>query len=217
MNAEREKYFLDRLARGVVEFDEDNVRITVQEGLAEGLDPQKAIFEGLLVGMQKVGELYEKLEYFVPELLMCSDALNVGLDILKPLIKSGEMATRGKILLGVVQGDVHDIGKNIVKMMLETAGFEVHDLGHDVASEQFIEEQLRTDSDIVAISAMMTTTMMQMKWIIKELRDKAPQAKVLIGGAPVTEAIAKLFGADGYGKDASHALKEASRLMSLNN
>ena len=166
--------------------------------------------------MQKVGELYE-IGVLCAELLMCSDALNVGLDILKPLIKPGEVAIRGKVLLGVVQGDVHDIGKNIVKMMLETGGFEVCDLGHDVPSDRFVEEQLRTGSDIVAISAMMTTTMMQMKGIIKELRNAAPQAKVLIGGAPVTEAIAKLFGADGYGKDASHALKEAIRLMSLNN
>lgn len=213
LTPEREKELLHLLAQGVVNFDDDAVKETVEACLAEGLDPHKAVFEGLIVGMQEVGRLYEQQEYFVPELLMCSDALYAGLDVFNPLMSSGKSSVRGKVLLGVVQGDVHDIGKNIVKIMLEAGGFQVYDLGRDVPSEKFVEELIRTDADVVAISAMMTTTMLQMKNIIREIKEKNPKARVIIGGAPVSEEIAALFGADGYGKDANHALKEVIRMV----
>lgn len=214
MDPKREKELLDKLAQGVVDMDDDGVRTTSSEAVAEGLNPQKAIFEGLLVGMQEVGDLYEKQEYFVPELLMCSDALYAGLDIFQPLMANDETEARATILMGVVEGDVHDIGKNIVKIMFEASGFRVCDLGKDVPLEKFVQEMSRTNADIVAISAMMTTTMMQMKNIIKAVKAQNPDVKVIIGGAPVTEDIVKLFGADGYGKDASHALKEVMKLVS---
>ncbi|MCL6447876.1 MAG: corrinoid protein [Armatimonadetes bacterium] len=214
MTPERENELLEKLAQAVVNFDEEGVKVIAQEALAEGLDPNKAVFEGLVKGMQEVGRLYEEQEYFVPELLMCADALYAGLDIFKPLMKADRTSVRGQVVMGVVQGDVHDIGKNLVKVMFEAAGFQVYDLGRDVPLEKFVEEQLRTDSEIVALSAMMTTTMVGMKDVIKAIKEKNPRAKIMIGGAPVTEDIAAKFGADGYAKDASNALKDAINMIS---
>jgi len=142
---EKELELLAQLKDGVVNFDEDAVRDTANEVVAIGMDAEKAVFEGLVPGMEEVGRLYEEQEYFVPEMLMCADALYAGLDILKPQMKKRDGAVRGTVVMGVVQGDVHDIGKNIVKMMFDVAGFEVHDLGRDVPLERFVEEQLRTE------------------------------------------------------------------------
>ncbi|MEW6274733.1 MAG: corrinoid protein [Bacillota bacterium] len=214
MGMEKEQELLERLAQGVVNYDEEAVKAAAHEWLAAGLDANKAVFDGLVKGMQECGRLYEEQEYFVPELLMCADALYAGLDILRPHMKSDDTGVRGQVVMGVVQGDVHDIGKNLVKVMFEAAGFIVHDLGRDVPLEQFVEEQLRTDSEIVALSAMMTTTMVGMKNIIKAIKEKNPKAKIMIGGAPVTEDIAAKFGADGYAKDASNALRDAINMIS---
>jgi corrinoid protein of di/trimethylamine methyltransferase len=180
--------------------------------IIEGVDPYRAVFEGMLDGMNEVGRLYEEQEYFVPEMLMCADALYAGLDILKPHLPQNN-GKRGTVVMGVVQGDVHDIGKNIVKMMFDAAGFEVHDLGRDVPLEKFVEEQLNTNSDLVCLSAMMTTTMSGMKEIIEAIKAKNPRCKIMIGGAPVSEAIADKWGADGYAKDANNALKDALRMI----
>lgn len=217
MTPEREKEILKALADGVVNYDEEGIISTVNSALAEGINPHRAVFDGLVVGMQEVGRLYEEQEYFVPELLMCADAMYAGLGILRPLLKQGDggqTAARGQVVMGVVQGDVHDIGKNIVKMMFDAAGFTVYDLGRDVPLEAFVEEQLKTDSEIVALSAMMTTTMVGMKEIIKRIKEKNPKAKIMIGGAPVTEEIAARWGADGYAKDANNALKDAINMIS---
>jgi len=214
LTPEREQELLKKLADGVVNYDEEGVVETVNIALAEGINPQKAVFDGLVVGMQECGRLYEEQEYFVPELLMCADAMYGGLNILRPLLKAGESKVRGQVVMGVVQGDVHDIGKNIVKMMFDAAGFTVHDLGRDVPLEDFVEEQLKTESEIVALSAMMTTTMIGMREIIKKIKEKNPMAKIMIGGAPVTEEIAAKWGADGYAKDANNALKDAINMIS---
>jgi len=211
---EKELELLAQLKDGVVNFDEDAVRDTANEVVAIGMDAEKAVFEGLVPGMEEVGRLYEEQEYFVPEMLMCADALYAGLDILKPQMKKRDGAVRGTVVMGVVQGDVHDIGKNIVKMMFDVAGFEVHDLGRDVPLERFVEEQLRTDSDLVCLSAMMTTTMVGMQEVIHKIKLKNPKAKIMIGGAPVNEDIASKWGADGYAKDANNALKDAINMIS---
>lgn len=215
MTPEREKEILERLAEAVLNYDEDAVRQLAQEALDEGMDANKAVFDGMVEGMKKAGDLYEQQEYFVPELLMCADAMYAGLEILRPHMqaKKDDNKVKGQVVMGVVQGDVHDIGKNLVKIMFEAAGFEVHDLGKDVPLEKFVEEQLKTDSEIVALSAMMTTTMVGMKDIIKAIKEKNPKAKIMIGGAPVTDEIADRFGADGYAKDASNALKEAINMI----
>ena len=169
--------------------------------------------DGLAVGMEKVGDLYDQHEYFVPELLMSGDALYAGLDVLKPHIKKESVKNMGQVVIGTVQGDVHDIGKNIIKLMFEVGGFEVHDLGRDVPLEKFVEEQMRTDSEIVAMSAMMTTTMVGMKKVIEMIKEKNPNVAIMLGGAPVTQDVADLWGADGYAEKAGNAVQEAIRMI----
>lgn len=210
---EKEEVF-KKLREGVIKFEKEQVVEAAKKALEIGIPPLEAILDGMAVGMETVGELYEKKEYFVPELLMCSEALYAGLDILRPHIKAEDVKVRGSIVLGVVEGDVHDIGKNIIKMMFDISGFTVHDLGRDVPLEKFVEKQLETGSDIVALSAMMTTTMGQMPKVIKMIRDKNPNCKILVGGAPITSDIAKDYGADAYGKDASDSIQQAIKLMS---
>ncbi len=205
---------LNKLKEGVVNMDEEAVRAASTEVLECGLDAYDAIMNGLAVGMEKVGELYDKQEYFVPEMLLAADALYVGLDILRPHIKKdGSSAIKGQVVIGTVQGDVHDIGKNLVKLMFEIGGFTVHDLGRDVPMEKFVEEQIKTDADIVAISAMMTTTMMGMKKAVEMIKAKNPNVAIMLGGAPLTKDIANLFGADGYADSAGNALQEAIKMI----
>jgi corrinoid protein of di/trimethylamine methyltransferase len=204
------------LSDAVVDMDEDKAKETSQRVLDEGLNAYDAIMNGLAAGMVIVGDLYDKHEYFVPELLMCADALYAGLDILKPHIKPEDIGegAKGQVVIGTVQGDVHDIGKNIIKMMFEVAGFTVHDLGRDVPLEKFVEEQMRTDSDIVALSAMMTTTMMGMKKVVQMIKEKNPNVAIMLGGAPVTKDVTELFGADGYAESAGNAVQEAIKMIS---
>ncbi len=210
----KRREIFEGLRDGVVAYDPEKVQKYAKELLQNGMDPQEGIFEGLAVGMEKVGELFEKNEYFVPEVLMCAEALYAGLGILKPHVKLDESRRiRGEVVIGTVEGDVHDIGKNIVKMMFEIAGFTVHDLGKDVPLDKFVEEQIKTHSDIVCLSAMMTTTMAGMKKAIEKLRAKNPNVKIMIGGAPVTEKIAQMWGADAYAPDASNALREAIKMV----
>lgn len=212
MSNERE--ILDRLRDGVIEYDDDAVIEAANAALEAGMDAEKAIFDGLVCGIEEVGRLYELEEIFVPEMLLAADAMYAGLNILKPHMKKREGGLKGQVVMGVVQGDVHDIGKNIVKMMFDVAGFEVHDLGRDVPLEKFVEEQLKTDSDLVCLSAMMTTTMVGMKDIIAKIKEKNPKVKIMIGGAPVNEELAGKWGADGYAKDANNALKDAINMVS---
>jgi len=207
---------LKQLSDSVVNFEEDKVVEAAKKVVEEGFNAYDAIMNGLAAGMVIVGELYDKHEYFVPELLMCADALYAGLDILKPHIKPEDLgeSVKGQVVIGTVQGDVHDIGKNIIKMMFEVAGFTVHDLGRDVPLEKFVEEQMRTDSDIVALSAMMTTTMMGMKKVVEMIKERNPNVAIMLGGAPVTKDVTELFGADGYAKSAGNAVQEAIKMIS---
>ncbi|MGD8563905.1 MAG: cobalamin-dependent protein [Desulfarculaceae bacterium] len=211
----REKELLTELHEGVVDMDEERVEAAAKEVVEKGFNAYNAVMNGLAAGMQEVGDLYDQQEYFVPELLMCADALYAGLDILKPHINAEDLGSsaKGQVVIGTVQGDVHDIGKNIIKMMFEVAGFQVHDLGRDVPLEKFVEEQLRTDSEIVALSAMMTTTMMGMKKVIQMIKDKNPNVAIMLGGAPVTTDVADLFGADGYAESAGNAVQEAIKMI----
>jgi corrinoid protein of di/trimethylamine methyltransferase len=214
---ERTKEILKQLHQAVVQFDEDKAGEWAKTALNEGIDPFIAIMDGLADGMIEVGELYNKKEYFVPELLMCADALYVGLDILRPAVETSgrEAKAKGSIVLGVVEGDVHDIGKNLVKMMFDVAGWNVYDLGKDVPLDKFVEEQIRTDSDVVGISAMMTTSMLAMPVVIQKLREKNPNVRILLGGAPINPDIADKYGADGYAKSASTAVDEAIKLIEM--
>lgn len=211
---EKKKELLEKLRNAVIQYDEDTAKEASQEVLDVGMDANEAIFNGLVSGMEEVGRLFEAQEYFVPELLMCADALYAGLDILKPHVVQLDLGVKGSVVIGTVEGDVHDIGKNIVKMMFDVAGFNVYDLGRDVPLDKFVEEQVRTDSDLVCLSAMMTTTMTGMKKVIDNLRAKNPNVKIMIGGAPVSADIAEKWGADGYAKDANNALKDAINMIS---
>ncbi len=214
MEPERKEEILKKLAEAVVEFDEDMAKEFAQIAVDEGLNAFEAIMHGMAAGMETVGDLYDQQEYFVPELLMAADALYAGLDILKPHIKEEDVTNMGQVVIGTVQGDVHDIGKNIIKLMFEVGGFEVHDLGRDVPLEKFVEEQLKTDAEIVAMSAMMTTTMTGMKKVIEMIKEKNPNVAIMLGGAPVTQDVATIFGADGYAESAGNAVQEAIKMIS---
>ena len=204
---------LEKLKTGVVEFQEDDVREAAQQALDDGYDALEMVMDGLAAGMGIVGDLYDSHEYFVPEVLMCADALYAGLDILRPHIGEQEDGVNAQVVIGSVQGDVHDIGKNLVKMMFDVAGWKVHDLGRDVPLEKFVEEQLNTDSEVVAMSAMMTTTMLGMKKVIQMIKEKNPNVGIMLGGAPVTQDVANLFGADGYAESAGNAVSEGIKMI----
>ena len=212
---EKKTELLEKLKKAVIAYDEDTVKEAAQEVLAVGMNANDAIFNGLVAGMVEVGKMFEAQEYFVPELLMCADALYAGLDILKPHVQQMDLGVRGSVVIGTVEGDVHDIGKNIVKMMFDVAGFQVYDLGRDVPLDKFLEEQIRTDSDLVCLSAMMTTSMVGMPKVIEKIKAKNPNCMIMIGGAPTSKDLADKWGADGYAEDASNALKEAIKMVAF--
>jgi 5-methyltetrahydrofolate--homocysteine methyltransferase len=199
----------------LLEGNEETVPHLVQKALNQGLSPKDILDKGLLAGMDEVGARFERCEMFVPAILMSAKAMQDGLDVLRPhLVKEGVKPV-GKIVLGTVKGDIHDIGKNLVGMMCEGAGFEVVNLGFDVGPEKFIEAIKAHQPDIVGMSAMLTTTMLAMGFTIKamqeaNLRDKV---RVMIGGAPVDAEIAERIGADGYGYNAPAAVKLAKQLV----
>ena len=214
VSEEKRSELLKKIHDSVVEFEEETTVQLCNEALNEGIDPYNAIMEGLAAGIETVGGLYEQKEYFVPELLLCSDAMYAGLDVLRPHVKVGKSvkAVR-KIIMGVIEGDIHDIGKTLVKTMFEAAGWEIYDLGKDVKLEKFVEELERTQADVVALSALMTTSMLAMPKVIDMLKAKVPEVIIMVGGAPLSSEIAKQYGADGYAKDAIAAVQEADRLF----
>lgn len=205
---------LEILKDGVINYKEEEVKEASQTALDDGHTAIEMIMDGLAAGMEVVGDLYEKQEYFVPEVLMCADALYAGLEILRPHVPKQEGGSVSQVVIGSIQGDVHDIGKNLVKMMFDVSGWEVYDLGRDVPLEKFVEEQLRTDAQVVAMSAMMTTTMLGMKKVIKMIKEKNPNVAIMLGGAPVTKDVANLFGADGYAESAGNAVAEGIKMIS---
>jgi corrinoid protein of di/trimethylamine methyltransferase len=187
----------------------------VQQALEEGFAPQQILNEGLLPGMDVVGQKFKNNEVFVPEVLVAARAMNAGAEILKPLLAEAGVGTPGKMVLGTVKGDLHDIGKNLVKMMVEGKGIEVIDLGVDVSAEAFVEAAKEHNADIIGCSALLTTTMPVMAEVVKAveaagLKDKV---KVMIGGAPVTEEFCKSVGADYYTSDAASAAEAAAALF----
>ena len=194
---------------------EQAVDVTNQ-AIADGVEPQAIINGYMIKAMEEVGQRFQRGEAFVPNLLMAARAMKGSLDILKPLMKGDASNTLGKVVIGTVKGDLHDIGKNLVASMLEGCGFEVMNLGVDVPSEKFIAAIKENNADILCLSALLTTTMNYMKDVIEALkadglRDKV---KVMVGGAPVTALFAEQVGADGYSEDASEAVALARRLVS---
>ncbi|GAP08417.1 MAG TPA: cobalamin-binding protein [Anaerolinea thermolimosa] len=200
----------------IVEGDNNGVQEHVRAALESGMDAGTILNEGLIAGMAEVGRLFEEGEYFVPEMLISARAMKSAMAILKPHLTSEQVGFAGRVAIGTVKGDLHDIGKNLVGLMLEGAGFQVIDLGSDVAPEKFVEAAKNNDVDIVAMSALLTTTMVNMKSTIAALEEAGvrEKVKVMIGGAPVTEAYARQIGADGYAPDASRAVALAKSLLS---
>jgi len=204
----------EQIAECVVEGQTKKVISLVEQAISEGISPKEIINEGLLAGMNEVGALFKEGELFVPEVLVSSKAMNAGMELLKPLLKQGEIERRGKVLLATVKGDLHDIGKKLVGMMLESSGYEIFDLGVDISPEQIIEAAKEQEPDIVGMSAMLTTTMMAMKETIESIKEAGlyDKVKIMVGGAPVSAKFAEEIGAN-YAGDASAAVELANKLM----
>lgn len=213
-DASQRHALLAALAEAVVSMDEDAAATLSRQALEHGIPPETAIDKGLAIGIERAGELFTMGEYFVPEIVVCADALYAGLEILRPALPKMKQS-RGRIVIGVVQGDTHDIGKNLVAMMLGAAGYEVHDLGRNVPTPEFIRQALAVDADIVALSALVTTTMQHMAPVIAQLREASTDRyrHVIVGGAPVTQAYAEKIGADGYAENAPAAVRLVRNLM----
>jgi 5-methyltetrahydrofolate--homocysteine methyltransferase len=207
------------MARALILGDRDTVAAKTREGLERALDPKDLIFRGLIPGMDVVGEKFRRNEYYVPQVLLSARAMYAGLDLLKPLITAAARPddNLGTVVIGTAQGDLHDIGKNLVAMMLEGAGFKVVNLGRDVAPEKFVAAVEEHGAHIVGISALMTTTMPAMKRTIDALvrAGLRERVKVMVGGAPVSQAFADEIGADGYAKDSTLAVAKAKHLLGL--
>jgi 5-methyltetrahydrofolate--homocysteine methyltransferase len=187
----------------------------VQVALDQGLPPAQVLNDGMIAAMEQVGKLFEEGEYFVPEMLIAARAMQAGLSVLRPHLMQTDFKSAGRVAAGTVKGDLHDIGKNLVCMLLEGAGFEVLDLGVDVAPEKYIAAVRDGKADLLALSALLTTTMPNMKSTLDALTAAGlrEQVKVMIGGAPVTQTYADQIGADGYAPDASRAVALAKSLM----
>ena len=207
------------MARALILGDKDTVARKTREGLDLSMDPKELIFRGLIPGMDVVGEKFRRNEYYVPQVLLSARAMYAGLDLLKPLITAAGGANQnlGVVVIGTAQGDLHDIGKSLVAMMLEVAGFRVHKLGRDVAPENFVAAVQGQDARIVGISALMTTTMPAMKRTIDALEKAGlrDRVKVMIGGAPVNQVYADEIGADGYARDSTLAVVRAKELLGV--
>lgn len=192
------------------------VKTLVQQAIDEGIPAQKILEEGLLAGMSVIGEKFKNNEVFVPEVLVAARAMNMGANLLKPLLAEDGVKATGKVCIGTVKGDLHDIGKNLVAMMMESAGFEVIDLGVDVPKEKFVEMvEANPDTKIVACSALLTTTMPSLKETVAAL-NAAPfraNVKVMVGGAPITQEFSDEIGADAYTEDAASAAQKAKELV----
>jgi 5-methyltetrahydrofolate--homocysteine methyltransferase len=212
---------IETISKAIIDGNAQSVRDQVQEALNSGLNPDSILTDGMISAMAEVGRLFEEGQYYVPEMLVAARAMKEGLVVLKPYLGDDSASKTGTVIIGTVKGDLHDIGKNLVAMMMEGAGFEINDLGTDVAPERFIDaiksNLAGSRQPIIAMSALLTTTMTNMQTTINGLiesgvRDKV---KVMIGGAPVTEKYAEQIGADGYAPDASRAVAIAKQLIQV--
>ena len=205
---------IKEIYNGILEGQHKAVEAKVKAALDAGVNPKTLLDEGMIAAMAEVGRLFEIGEYYVPEMLIAARAMQHGLAVLKPHLKEANVQSAGKVAIGTVKGDLHDIGKNLVAMMLEGAGFEIMDLGTDVAPDKFVGA-VQAGANLVALSALLTTTMPNMKAVIEGLKTAGlrDKAKVMIGGAPVTDSYAAQIGADGYAPDASRAVNLAKSLV----
>ncbi|MDI9430739.1 MAG: corrinoid protein [Planctomycetota bacterium] len=204
---------LKALAEAVIKGDQATAVSTTKAALSEGMAPKAILDEGLIAGMDVIGDRFKKNEVYIPEVLIAARAMKMAMEVLEPeLVKAGVQPI-GKLVIGTVQGDLHDIGKNLVAMMLKGAGFEVIDLGVDVSPAKFVEETKSKNAQLVGMSALLTTTMPGMEKTIKALQEAGVKAKVMVGGAPVTQSFAEKIGAQGYAPDAASAVDTAKSLV----
>ena len=216
--AKSKEELLEKLSECVVEMEDEEVVDVATEYVESGYPALDGIMEGLVDGMNKASDLYDEEEYFVTDLLLCSDAMYSGIDILKPRLPVEEnKGEKLKIVIGVVEGDTHDIGKNLVKIMLDTAGFEMYDLGRDVPLDNFVDKAIEVGASLICMSTLMTTTMDGMRIVIEKLKEKGirDNVKVMVGGSPISQKYANEIGADGYSANAVGAVKLAKRLAGI--
>lgn len=215
---EKKKELLEKLSECVVEMEDEEIVELAKEYIEHGYSANDGIMEGLVDGMNKAGQLYEEEEYYIAELLLCSDAMYAGINVLKDYLDDEDNnSIKNKIVIGVIEGDTHDIGKNLVKIMLETAGFEIIDLGRDVQVGKFVDVAREEDADIICLSSLMTSTMGKMEDVIEILKKEGlrDKVKVMIGGGPITEDFTEKIGADAYSKTAVEAVKVAKDLLNM--
>jgi len=204
---------LGAIAEALIRGDRDTVADLVQKALDEGVDAEAVLNEGLVAGMDVVGRKFRNNEFYVPEVLIAARAMNAGMELLEPILAEAGAKPAGVVVLGTVKGDLHDIGKNLVGMMLKGGGFKVVDAGIDVAPERFVELAQQNDAQLIGLSALLTTTMTQMPNVVEALKEAGLDIKVMIGGAPITQEYADEIGADGYAPDAASAVDLARQLI----
>jgi 5-methyltetrahydrofolate--homocysteine methyltransferase len=206
---------LEQLFEGIVNGESEIVEQKVNEALSAGIDPAVILNEGMIPAMAEVGRQFEDGECYVPEMLVAARAMQSGMALLKPHLQNEKLESKGRVALGSVKGDLHDIGKNLVGIMLEGAGFEIQDLGTDVSAEKFVEAA-RSGANVIAMSALLSTTMINMKDVVQALAraDLPKKPVVIVGGAPLTESFAQSIGADGFAPDASRAVSVVKALLS---
>jgi len=206
---------LEEIAVSIVNGDADEVKKLAEQALSQNVSAEEILNQGLVAGMNVVSEKFKNNEVFIPEVLISAKAMKAGMGVIKPLLAQANIQAKGKVVMGTVNGDLHDIGKSIVAMLLEGGGFEVIDLGADVPLDKFMESIKKEDADIVGMSALLTTTMTFMRILIDELEKTGlrKKIKVMVGGAPVTSAFAEEIKADGYAPDAAQAVDLALSLL----
>ena len=206
---------LAQIAEKLLAGEDETVAQLTQQAIDQGLAPKQILDAGLIAGMNVVGERFKAHEFFLPEVLLAARAMYAGMDRLKPLLAQEGVSARGRVVLGTVQGDLHDIGKNLVGIMLKGAGFEVVDLGNDVAPERFVDTATAQGAAVIGMSALLTTTMTGMKRVIDLVRQRTPDGRIktIIGGAPVSAEFASEIGADAYGFDAASAVDRVKQLI----
>ena len=213
------KELLEKLSQCVVDMEDEEVVDVAKEYLDEGYLAFDGIMDGLVEGMNEASKLYDEEEYFVTDVLLCSDAMYAGLDVLRPHLPKENDSKKIKGVIGVVEGDTHDIGKNLVRIMFETAGFEMYDLGRDVPVRDFVEKVKETNASLLCMSTLMTTTMGGMEKIINMLKEEGIRNKVtvMVGGSPISQKYANDIGADGYSSNAVEAVRVAKELLATRN
>lgn len=204
---------LEDMAESLMKGKAKDVKAAVEQALAEGMEPNTILNEGLLSGMSVIGARFKKNEVYVPEVLIAARAMKAGMEVLQPALQSSGVEPKGTAVVGTVKGDLHDIGKNLVCMMLEGAGLKVVDIGIDVPPEKFVEAAKENNAKVIGVSALLTTTMTNMKAVVDAVKESGIDAKVIVGGAPVTQAFCDEIGADGYAPDAASAADLAGSLI----